>query len=738
MKNPSRRSATILAVLFGIAISLSLGVNWRGVSAETSLWSPEENLPQPIASYKIDVQLKLDERQRPKHLEGREQLTWLNDSLDTINDLQFHLYLNAFKNEKSTFFRESGGQLRGDEFQPGQWGWIDVNEMKLAGGEDLTPKIEFIQPDDDNADDRTVIRVPLSKPVKPGEKITLDIKFTAQLPRVFARTGYWNSFALVAQWFPKIGVWESAGERRRTQPGWNCHQFHATTEFYSDFGNYDVTMTVPAIYKGKIGATGVMKSERENQDGTVTYNFVQDNVHDFAWTVDTNYLVAKRQFKAAEQVSQSEISEWSGRLNLPVDRIALTDVEVTVVIQNEHRDQLDRHFKAAFNTIKYFGLWYGRYPYDTLTVVDPPYNAEGAGGMEYPTFITAGTSWRAGRDQNPEAVIVHEFGHQFWYLLVATNEFEEAWMDEGFNTYSTAKVLKAAYGADVIPFSFAGVDWFYFPLELPHPYEDRVLTLQGKFNDPILTPAWEFYDDLSYGLNSYSRAGLALNTLERYLGEDAMAQVMRAYHQKWRYRHPTSQDFFDTVNEVAGQDLTWFFDQFVNGVNTLDYEIAEMRSEQPEAQVGVYNTGGQKTEIKESASEDEVKTAPYENEINVRRVGEAWFPVELLFTLEDGNRISAKPVAVRDGVIEYQFIDSKDGRQWSDDWAIEDRWKRFNFTTESKLVTAQVDPEHKVLLDVNLTNNSKTDATGVGGAIRWSSGAMYWVQAILQAFSFLS
>src|SRR5215510_1244193 len=460
-----RRSATILATLFGVAISLRLGAGLWSVSAESIIRLADDVPPAPVASYKIDVQLKLDDKQRPNQLSGLERLTWLNDSPDTINDLQFHLYLNAFKNEESTFFKESGGQLRGDEFQPGQWGWIDVNEMKIAGGEDLTSKIEFIHPDDDNAEDRTVIRVPLSKPVKPREKITLDIKFTAQLPRVYARTGYWASFALVGQWFPKIGVWESAGERRRAQAGWNCHQFHATSEFYADFGNYDVTMTVPAVYKGKIGATGVMKSERDNSDGTVAYNFVQDNVHDFAWTADANYVVVKRRFKAAEQVARSEIDELASRLNLPVDRIALTNIDVTVMIQPEHRDQLDRHFKAAFNAIKYFGLWYGAYPYGTLTVVDPPYNAQGAGGMEYPTFITAGTSWRAGRDQNPEEVIVHEFGHQFWYGLVASNEFEESWLDEGFNTHSTAKVLQTAYGADVIPFGAAGINWFYFPAE---------------------------------------------------------------------------------------------------------------------------------------------------------------------------------------------------------------------------------------------------------------------------------
>ncbi|MCI0525389.1 MAG: M1 family metallopeptidase, partial [Acidobacteria bacterium] len=552
------------------------------------------------------------------------------------------------------------------------------------------------------------------------------------------RTGYWNSFALVAQWFPKIGVWESVGERRRAQAGWNCHQFHATTEFYADFGNYDVTMTVPAIYKGKIGATGVMKSERDNQNGTVTYNFVQDNVHDFAWTVDTNYLVVKRPFNAAEQVTESEINDWSGRLNLPVDRIALTNVDVTVVIQNEHRDQLDRHFKAAFNAIKYFGLWYGAYPYDTLTVVDPPYNGGGAGGMEYPTFITAGTSWYAGRDQNPEGVIVHEFGHQFWYLLVATNEFEESWLDEGFNTYSTAKVLQKAYGADVIPFGFAGYDWFYFPIEIPHPFEDRILTLQGRFNDPILTPAWKFRDFFSYGLNSYPRTGLVMNTLERYLGEDVMARVMREYHRKWRYRHPTSQDFFDTVNQVSGRDLNWFFDQFVKGVNTLDYEIDELKSERSDLETGIFDVGGQKTEVEEPEEKAEASDALFENEVSVRRVGEAWFPVEMLFTLEDGERISAKPVNMLDGVIEYQFTRSKDGQQWNDAWAINDRWKKFEFMTESKLVAAEIDPERKVLLDANLTNNSRTDSTGIGGATRWSTGAMYWAQLILQALSFLS
>jgi hypothetical protein len=726
---------------FSALVVVSLVVTFSATERRASA----DNTPQPVVRYKTDVRLKLDDNQHPNHLEGREQLVWLNDSPDAIAELQFHLYLNAFKKQKSTFFKESGGQLRGDTFEPGEWGWIDVNEMKLSnqqGGEDLTKKIEFIHPDDDNAEDQTVIRVPLAQPVKPGEKITLDIRFTARLPRVFARTGYWDKFAMVGQWFPKIGVWEKVGERHRTEAGWNCHQFHANSEFYADFGNYDVTMTVPTIFKDNIGATGALKSEHTNQDGTISYNFAQENVHDFAWTVGAYYDKVTRTFRADEQVKPAEIDEWANRLSLTADQVKLKDVAVTLLIQHENRSQTDRHFAAAFNAIKYFGLWYGKYPYDTLTIVDPPYNAEGAGGMEYPTLITAGTEWWPGRDQNPEGVIVHEFGHQFWYGLVASNEFEESWLDEGFNTYSTAKVLKVAYGPDVLPIRAFGIPVIYLPVVVPHPYEDRLGTLQGPFNDPILTPAWKFYNSNSYGLNSYPRTDLTLSTLERYVGEDVMARVMREYQQRWRYRHPASQDFFDTVNDVTGQDFGWFFDQFVEGTGTLDYEITGLKSEQPRTAIGVYDKDGQKGEVKEEAQKGERKDAPYENEVDVCRVGEAWFPVEMLFRFEDGSKVMAKPVTVRDGVIEYQLSHSKsgdkDGKQWTETWAINDRWKKFKFTSASELVTAELDPEKKVLLDANLTNNGKTDATGIGAATRWSSGAMFWVQALLQTLSGLA
>ena len=204
---------------------------------------------------------------RRSRLDGREQLTWRNPGTEPVGELWFHLYLNAFKNTKSTFMRESGGQLRGDRMTEGKWGWIDVTSLRLAAtGADLKPGARFEHPDDDNADDETVWRVRLPERVPPGGSITLDIGFRAQLPQVFARSGYAGDYFLVGQWFPKIGVYEPAGMRGRTTGGWNCHQYHANSEFYADFGHYLVNITLPPRFV--VGATGERKARRSNADGT--------------------------------------------------------------------------------------------------------------------------------------------------------------------------------------------------------------------------------------------------------------------------------------------------------------------------------------------------------------------------------------------------------------------------------------------------------------------------------------
>src|SRR5262249_20709353 len=243
----------------------------------------------------------------------------------------------------------------------------------------------FVAPDDDNANDETVMEVPLASPVPPGATATIAIVWTAHVPRTFARTGAVGNFFFVAQWFPKLGVLQDEG--------WNCHQFHAGTEFFSDYGVYDVSLTLPSGWP--VGATGV---EREHRDegGQTTHRFYQDDVHDFAWTTSPDYVVHTARF----------------------EHPTLPPVEMRLLLQPEHESQAGRHFDATRTTLKYYGEWFGPYPYGHITIVDPAFQS-GAGGMEYPTLFTAGTRWLApARVLTPEGVTVHEAGHQFWYGIV--------------------------------------------------------------------------------------------------------------------------------------------------------------------------------------------------------------------------------------------------------------------------------------------------------------------------------
>lgn len=541
------------------------------------------------------------------------------------------------------------------------------------------------------------------------------------------RTGYAGTFLLAGQWFPKIGVWEKAGDRYATKGGWNCHQFHANTEFYADYGTYDVDLTVPS--NEVIGATGELVSKVENAAAkTVTYTYHQSNVHDFAWTVQPDYVKVERKFEAAREVTAKEMEAVRARHGISAEEAALTDVQVTVLLQPEHRSQAERHVKAAFNAIKWFGLWYGHYPHRTLTVVDPPHNGNGAGGMEYPTFITAGTSWiTTPGDGNPEGVLVHEFGHQFWQGQVGNNEFEEAWMDEGFNTYSTGKVMDQQYGRVKLPFSVAGIPlgWFTSLPTFNTLEENRAAYLGiGPKSDDLFRYAWKYESPASYGQNSYMRPGLMLSTLERLLGEDVMERVMRTYQQRYRYRHPAAPDFIRTVNEVAGKDMNWYFRQTLYSSNVVDYKVESVESLPVKAFAGLFDRDGKrvlitpedakKLDAETEKKDKEAKREPlFRNKILIRREGEAVLPVEVRIAFENGEVLNEK-------------------------WDGEYRWVRYEYEKRSKVKTVEVDPGHKLTLDINFANNSWTAEPSEGALFKYSSTLLFWVQNLLHLVSLWS
>jgi len=716
-----------------LAILVSVGAN---AGAQTY----QSHIEHPIVRYQMSARLDAG----AKKVTGHYHLTWWNHTGDAISDLYFHLYLNAFKNMDSTFLKEAALSRRRDllkewraEPEEAKWGWVDVNKLQIVGGADLTGAITFVHPDDDNAADQTVIRVPLAQPIPPHGSLELEVDFTSKLPRALARTGYDGDYVLVAQWFPKIAVYEGAGERGRQAGGWNCHQFHANTEFYADYGTWDVDLTVPADYI--LGATGFLRRRQENPDRTTTYYFYQDDVHDFAWTASPHLLKLERTFAWGREVRDEEVAQWARILNLPAEQVGLRDVAVTLLLQPCHHALADRYFRAAFNGLKYFGLWYGQYPYDTLTVVDPPRDSN-TGGMEYPTFITGGTYfWPGEHSFDPEGVTVHEFGHQFWYGLAGNNEFEEAWLDEGFNTYSTGKVLETAYGEacgyqQVLGMPVPAGPWFNMPLpEFPFagvqaiplgPYfacvgypertSGRLEYLEHAKDDDLVRDGWLYRNGASYVVNSYRRPGLVLRTLESYLGPEVMARVMRTYQQRWRYRHPATPDFVKVVNEVSGQNMNWFFEQFFYSSNLADYEVSDLRSEPLEGKIGVYGeNGNKKTYLEPEAVKqfEKSKNKLYRSTVVVSRLGEAVAPVDVTIGFENGETVKT----------------SWDGKY---------RWSKIVFEKAAKAAWAEVDPERKLALDANFTNNSLLAKADSRAAAQWYIRWIFWLENLFFAAGF--
>ncbi len=643
--------------------------------------------PAPLSKriVEYDINVKLDPSK--KILNGSETLIWKNPSKNIISELRFHLYLNAFKNTNSTFIKESGGQLRGDRLDINEklnWGWIDVTSMKVKGGEDLTGKIKFIHPDDDNADDETVISVPLAKPVPPGGSITLEINFISKLPKIFARTGFSDDYFLAGQWFPKIGVYEPAGERYSLNGQWNCHQFHANSEFYADFGVFNVNITVPKKYV--VGAVGSLQKEINNSDGTKTLTYRAEDVIDFAWTASPRFKVAS--------------AKWN-------------NVNIRVLLQPEHYSQADRHINSVEAALAYFNKYLGEYPYPTLTIVDPPFRGLGSAGMEYPTFITAGCLWGIPRGiRLTEMVTIHEFGHNYFMGMLATNEFEEAWMDEGMNTYYENRIMDNTYGPKKSYFNLFG---FHFG-----DFEQTRASYVGMRN-PKIAPdevyAWQFPDN-SYGTITYMKTATWMKTLEGLVGLGVMDEIMKTYFEEWKFKHPCARDFINVVNKVVsdrlgnkfGPNMDWFFDEVLYGTGICDYKLAGIANRKITGPSGIYDSSGTKMYYgyKRTAGTKPV----YESKVSVYRMGDVMFPVDVLVHFKDGK----------------ELLETWDGKA---------RTHVFVYNRAEPIVWAKVDPYNKIPMDVNLINNSLAVTPGRTPVIKYAAKFLFWVENALISFGSL-
>lgn len=552
---------------------------------------------------------------------GSMRAYWINPSKEPVNDVQMHMYLNAFRSGKSTFYL---GSVRSAGITDS--GYVEINSISSRGA-DLSGAMQFISPDDGNPHDKTVLKIDLPKACMPGDSVVLDINFTSKLPGNIIRTGYSGDFYFVAQWFPKFGVYETAGMRYAKAGGWNCHQFHSHSEFYANHSVYNVTVTVPAVYV--VGSCGKLLDE--SRDGSQKkLTFRAEDIVDFAWTA------------------------WPGYSTFTAD---WKHVKITLLLPPERKNQAERQLTAAKNALEYLDERCGLYPWPHLTVVDPPVGGAGAGGMEYTTMITSTSVMGIpGYLRLPELVTVHEFAHSYFMGIMASNESEEPWLDEGVTSYWEGRMMDHFYGGMIntpfIRLSGTGSG------RMSYVHSGSRQAADNSLN------SWS-YPHQTYSMLSYNKAATILHTLQGIIGEEMMDEIFREYYKRWSFKHPSGKDFINTVNEVVagrtgmyGPDLNWFFNQTLFGTAICDYKVVGMRS----------------TRVADSDS-------LYRTVIALGREGDLTLPVDILIRFDDGEELLEK-------------------------WDGISRTKDLTYTRISKVKWVKIDPEYKILLDVDQVNNS--------------------------------
>jgi hypothetical protein len=597
-----------------------------------------------ITGYRIDARLD----PVSKKVYGNMEAYWVNQGTEAVPDIQLHLYMNAFRSSKTTMYR--GSSPAGDSTK---WGWIDIEEFTLADGRDLLQFMHFIRPDDGNPHDSTVVQVMLPESANRGDTVAIKVKFVTKLPSKIRRTGYNDDYFFVAQWFPKFGVYEPAGMRARVSGGWNCHQFHANSEFYANHSVYDVNITVPDNYI--VGTGGKLISEKDCPDDPAckTQAWRAEDIVDFAWTAWPGYAVFTDKWK---------------------------HVSITLLMPPERKDQVDRQFTAVKNALEFMTDRVGPFPWPHLTFVDPPMKGSGAGGMEYTTLFTSSSSPIMPRwIHMPEMVTVHEFGHAYFMGILATNEFEDPWMDEGINSFFEARIMDHYWGErsgmidhpllKVADKTSARSSYVYSP------FRQVVSNKEYSWNYPLGT----------YSMMSYMKTSTWLFTLMGIVGEETTDDIFREYYRLWAFKHPGPEDFINVVNEVVrknhgdkfGRDMNWFFDQTLYGTGICDYKVAGFDSFRQDTSKVRMHSGD--SVITGKAVCDSL----YKSSIDLQRIGDIMLPVDVLVHFNKGNEV----------------LLSWDGR---------DRYKKLEVLSGSPVKWVKIDPEYKIRMDVNFLNNSMT------------------------------
>ena len=556
------------------------------------VWA-QSNYFQQEVNYKINCSLNDVDHT----LSAKISIDYINRSQDTLTYIYIHLWPNAYKDKNTALCQQELNQGNSALYfaEEKDRGYIDSIDFKVNSA-----SVQIVYDGLHN----DYCKLLLNTPLLPGQRAIITTPFKVKIPNgKFSRLGHIGQAYAITQWYPKPAVYD--------QYGWHNMPYLNQGEFYSEYGSFDVYLTLPENYV--VGATGDLVDDATsdnaaeitrmnelavatmNQPDVLLYNgkkdmsfpkssdklktihYHQEKIHDFGWFADKRYHVLKDEIVLDR--SGKKVTTWS----------LFTNNEYKLWMKSPE------YIKDA---LKYYSNWIGDYPYNHCTAVDGTIAA--GGGMEYPNVTIIGAS---GNAKTLETTIVHEVGHNWFYGIFGSNEREHPWMDEGINSFYEMRYSLTKYPPQDISKSnslsegLGGLNKFIGLNRLN--YKDAfgfAYTLSAvENNDQPIELHSAKYTSMNYGTIVYMKTGYVMNYLKSYLGDELFDNCMRTYFDRWSFKHPYPKDIKNVFEEVSGKDLSWFFSDLINTTDKIDYKIESIKKDNSDFKLTIKNKGDLKS-----------------------------------------------------------------------------------------------------------------------------------------------
>ncbi len=495
---------------------------------------------------KVDHKISVTLDDESHILRGYQEMVYTNNSPDTLEYIFMHLYPNAYKHDHTAFAKQKveNGDTKfyfSDKYEKGF-----IDSLSFTANDLPLNYSKY----NDNED---IVFLELVEPILPGKSVTIETPFRVVIPKTFSRLGHIGQSYQITQWYPKPAVYD--------KDGWHMMPYLDQGEFFYEYGDYDVEMTLPSNYV--IASTGDLQTEsekefrrlrdisklpsgeaekslsKESSSQLKTIQFTQKNVHDFAWFADKQFLISTQDF---QKPSGANCTAYS-------------------FITPDNLLKYKTSAKALAETAKYLSENVGEYPYNQISIVDGPLYA--GGGMEYPNIAIIGT---LPDEKTVNIVIAHEAGHNWFQGILGSNERIHPWLDEGVNSFYEAKVVEHLKNNN-IPIAKSGQNGIIYMLN-GHIHHDQ----------PIEFPSTE-YTDANYGGVVYAKAAKALEFLEGYMTPEDFSKGIKQYFNLWNGKHPSPTDFRYAMERNTQKNLDWFFDDLLRRKQPIDLKISKLKKE---------------------------------------------------------------------------------------------------------------------------------------------------------------